>query len=37
MNQLHTKWIVSIAIAIFVNYYRSLATIDVDEGDVLRG
>ena len=27
----------AIAIAIFVNYYRSLATIDVDEGDVLRG
>jgi NADH:ubiquinone oxidoreductase subunit K len=27
----------AIAIAIFVNYYRVLATIDVDEGDQLRG
>jgi NADH:ubiquinone oxidoreductase subunit K len=27
----------AIAIAIFVNYYRTLATIDVDEGDRLRG
>jgi NADH:ubiquinone oxidoreductase subunit K len=27
----------AIAIAIFVNYYRSLATIDADEGDTLRG
>jgi NADH-quinone oxidoreductase subunit K len=27
----------AIAIAIFMNYYRSLATIDVDEGDTLRG
>ncbi len=27
----------AVAIAIFVNYYRSLATIDVDEGDTLRG
>ncbi|MEW6249889.1 MAG: NADH-quinone oxidoreductase subunit NuoK [Planctomycetota bacterium] len=27
----------AVAIAIFVNYYRRLATIDVDEGDVLRG
>jgi NADH-quinone oxidoreductase subunit K len=27
----------AIAIAIFVNYYRLLATIDVDEGDKLHG
>ena len=27
----------AIAIAIFVNYYRILATIDVDEGDQLHG
>jgi len=27
----------AIAIAIFVNYYRTLATIDVDVGDQLRG
>jgi NADH:ubiquinone oxidoreductase subunit K len=27
----------AIAIAIFVNYYRILATIDADEGDQLRG
>jgi NADH-quinone oxidoreductase subunit K len=27
----------AIAIAIFVNYYRTLATIDVDKGDQLRG
>jgi NADH-quinone oxidoreductase subunit K len=27
----------AIAIAIFVNYYRALATIDVDQGDQLRG
>jgi NADH:ubiquinone oxidoreductase subunit K len=27
----------AVAIAIFVNYYRSLATIDVDKGDALRG
>ena len=27
----------AIAIAIFVNYYRILATIDVDEGDRLHG
>lgn len=27
----------AVAIAIFVNFYRSLATIDVDEGDALRG
>ena len=27
----------AIAIAIFVNYYRVLATIDVDEGNRLRG
>lgn len=27
----------AIAIAIFVNYYRSLATIDVDQGTALRG
>jgi len=27
----------AIAIAIFVNYYRALATIDVDKGDQLRG
>ncbi len=27
----------AIAIAIFVNYYRSLATIDADAGDKLRG
>ena len=25
------------AIAIFVNYYRMLATIDADKGDELRG
>ncbi len=27
----------AVAIAIFVNYYRLLATIDPDEGDRLRG
>lgn len=27
----------AIAIAIFVNYYRLLATIDVDEGQTLKG
>jgi NADH:ubiquinone oxidoreductase subunit K len=27
----------AIAIAIFVNYYRLLATIDVDQGDTLKG
>jgi NADH:ubiquinone oxidoreductase subunit K len=27
----------AIAIAIFVNYYRVLATIDVDQGDALKG
>jgi NADH:ubiquinone oxidoreductase subunit K len=27
----------AIAIAIFVNYYRIMATIDVDEGSELRG
>ena len=27
----------AIAIAIFVNYYGNLATIDVDRGDTLRG
>jgi len=27
----------AIAIAIFVNYYNNLATIDVDRGDSLRG
>jgi len=27
----------AIAIAIFVNYYHNLATIDVDRGDALRG
>ncbi len=27
----------AIAIAIFVNYYRALATIDADQGDQLRG
>ncbi len=27
----------AVAIAIFVNYYRTLATIDVDKGDELRG
>jgi len=27
----------AIAIAIFVNYYRLLATIDPDAGDKLRG
>ncbi len=27
----------AIAIAIFVNYYRLLATIDVDQGDALKG
>ncbi len=27
----------AIAIAIFVNYYNNLATIDVDRGDTLRG
>ncbi len=27
----------AIAIAIFVNYYNNLATIDVDRGDALRG
>ncbi|HOA73174.1 MAG TPA: NADH-quinone oxidoreductase subunit NuoK [Phycisphaerae bacterium] len=27
----------AVAIAIFVNYYHNLATIDVDRGDTLRG
>jgi len=27
----------AIAIAIFVNYYNNLATIDVDRGDTLSG
>ncbi len=27
----------AVAIAIFVNYYRTLATIDVDQGDTLKG
>ncbi len=27
----------AVAIAIFVNYYRMLATIDADKGDELRG
>lgn len=27
----------AVAIAIFVNYYNNLATIDVDRGDTLRG